>query len=377
MEKIAFIDLAAQRHCIGERIDAAIARVLAHGAFIMGPEIRTLEAGLSTFCGARHAISCSSGTDALLLGLMAKGVGSGDAVLVPTFTFAASAEAVALLGATPVFMDVAADTFVVTPKTVEAGLTVARTHGLRPVGLIAVGLFGQPTDFDALAPLAERHGFWLMDDAAQSFGSRLRDRRTGTLAEITATSFFPAKPLGCYGDGGAVFTDDDELAARMRSLRVHGQGTDKYDNTRIGLNARMDTLQAAILIEKLAIYEDEIAARQTVAQRYTDGLGDAVTVPAVADGAQSVWAQYTIQVEAERRSAIATHLAEQGIPTAIYYPRPLHQQTAYANFPTDPAGLPVAEALSRRVLSLPMHPYLSMATQDRIMAAVRHSAACG
>ena len=353
-------------------------RVLEHGRFIMGPEVDELEERLAAFCGARHAIACANGTDALALGLMAKGVGPGDAVLVPSFTFVASAEVVPWLGATPVFVDVLPDTFNLDPASLERGVATARARGLTPRCVVAVDLFGQPADYDAIKAARARHGLWLMADAAQSFGASYKGRRAGGIGDIAATSFFPAKPLGCYGDGGAVFTDDDGLAEAMRSLRIHGQGRDKYDNVRIGMNGRLDTLQAAILLEKLAIFPDEVEARQRVAERYDEGLRDVVRVPRVIEGVISVWAQYTVVVEGDddggrRRDAVAATLREAGVPTAVYYPAPLHRQTAYRHFPAAEGGLPVSERLSARVLSLPMHPYLDPETQAFIVAAVRRA----
>jgi len=372
---IAFVDLDAQRRRLGPRLDAAIARVLAHGRYIMGPEVAELEGQLAAFCGAGHAIACASGTDALALALMAKGIGPGDAVLVPAFTFVATAEPVAWLGAVPVFVDVLEDSFNLDPASLEQGVRAAPALGLRPRAVIAVDLFGQPADYDAIAATCARHGLWLLADAAQSFGGSWRGRRVGTLAPITATSFFPAKPLGCYGDGGCVLTDDDDLAETMRSLRVHGQGRDKYDNVRIGVNGRLDTLQAAILLEKLRIFADEIAARQIVAARYDEGLRDLARVPPMAAGATSVWAQYTLVIERGARDAVADALKAEGVPTAVYYPKPLHQQSAYRRFPIAGDALPVAERLSRQVLSLPMHPYLEAATQSFIIDALRRALA--
>jgi len=372
---IPFVDLDAQRRRLGPRLEAAIARVLAHGRYIMGPEVAELEGQLAAFCGARHAISCASGTDALALALMAKGIGPGDAVLVPAFTFVATAEPVAWLGAVPVFVDVLEDSFNLDPASLEQGVRAALALDLRPRAVIAVDLFGQPADYDAIAATCARHGLWLLADAAQSFGGSYRGRRVGTLAPITATSFFPAKPLGCYGDGGCVLTDDDDLAEAMRSLRVHGQGADKYDNVRIGVNGRLDTLQAAILLEKLRIFGDEIAARQAVAARYEEGLRGVARVPRVAAGATSVWAQYTLAIEQGARDAVAAALKADGVPSAVYYPRPLHRQTAYRRFPIAGNGLPVADRLSGQVLSLPMHPYLEPATQSFIVDALRRALA--
>jgi len=365
---LAFIDLAEQRRRVADEIDAAIAAVLGHGKFIMGPEVVRLEAELGEFTGAAHTITCASGTDALVLALLAHGVGPGDAVVVPTFTFASTAEAVALLGATPVFADNESAGFNVDPASIEAALSVATDIGLRPVGIIPVDLFGLPANYQAIAETAAEHGLWVVADAAQSLGGVAPDGRVGTLAAVTTTSFFPAKPLGCYGDGGAVFCQDAAFDAVLRSLRVHGQGSDKYDNVRIGINGRMDTLQAAILLVKLSIFADEIDRRQAVALRYEQLLEGVVVTPAVPDGSTSAWAQYTIRVA--NRDGVAAGLRDQRIPTAVYYPRPLHLQTAYAAFPTAPS-MASSEQAADEVLSLPMHPYLSSEDQERVAAAVR------
>src|SRR5215470_2804417 len=330
---IPFIDVVAQRRRLGGRIDAAVSRVLDHGQFILGPEVRELEATLAVFCGARHAITCASGTDALLMVLMAKGIGPGDAVICPSFTFCATAEVVALIGATPVFADVNAATFNIAPDSAARAVAVARRAGLNPRMIIPVDLFGQPADLKAINALAVAENLFVLDDAAQGFGATAGNRNIGTLADATATSFFPAKPLGCYGDGGAVFTDDDHMRDLLVSLRVHGQGSDKYDNVRIGLAARLDTIQAAVLLEKLKIFPDEIVARNWIARRYSQQLSDVVTVPRVPSDMTSVWAQYTIRIKTGTRDAFAAALKAQGIPTAIYYPKPLHRQRIYSRFP--------------------------------------------
>lgn len=283
-EMIPFIDLAAQQARIKPRLDAAIQRVLAHGGYIMGPEVRQLEEGLEVFSGAGHCISCANGTDALQMALMALQVGAGDAIITPTFTFAATAEVVALVNATPIMVDVLEETFNIDPASIGPAVGAARDAGLRPVGVIAVDLFGQPADYDLLEAVCAEHDLWLLCDSAQGFGAVYKGRRTGTIGKVTTTSFFPAKPLGCYGDGGAIFTDDDDLAQRLRSIRMHGKGSDKYDNVRIGLNGRLDTLQAAILLEKLEIYADEIEARQRVAARYETALSNLVATPRVLEG---------------------------------------------------------------------------------------------
>jgi UDP-2-acetamido-2-deoxy-ribo-hexuluronate aminotransferase len=374
---IPFIDVAAQRRRLGRAVDDAVGRVLTHCQFILGPEVRTLESELAAFCGARHVITCSSGTDALRLVLMAWGIGPGDAVICPTFTFCATAEVPVLCGATPVLADVDAETFNLDPASLERAIATAKRRGLKPRAIIPVDLFGQPADHDAIAAIAEAHGLFILDDAAQSFGATYKSRTLGAVfkggkpgATATATSFFPAKPLGCYGDGGAVFADDDDLAARVRSLRVHGEGVDKYDAARIGLAARLDTIQAAVLSEKLKIFPDEIAARNAAAARYEAGLAGVAVVPRVAKDQTSVWAQYTIRLPAGRRDALAATLKAQGIPTAIYYAKPLHRQAAYNGYPVADGGLPVSEKLAAEVISLPMHAYLDGETQDRIVAAV-------
>jgi dTDP-4-amino-4,6-dideoxygalactose transaminase len=368
---IPFIDVASQRRRIASQIDAAVARVMNHCLFVMGPEVAAFEKDLAAFCGAKHAISCASGTDALLLVLMARGIGPGDAVFCPAFTFCATAEVVALLGATPVFVDIDAATFNIDVASLKRAIPVAKQKGLNPKAVMPVDLFGLPADHDAIADVAMAEGLFVLDDAAQGFGGVYKGRKVGTLAPATATSFFPAKPLGCFGDGGAVMTDDDELADIIRSLRVHGQGTDRYDNVRIGITGRLDTIQAAILIEKLKIFADEIAARNAVAKRYNAGLKDVATVPQVPDGYTSVWAQYVIRLQPGRRDKLAADLKAQGIPTAIYYPRPLNKLAAYTQFPLADRGVPVSEKLSEEVIALPMHAYLDAPVQDRVIDAVK------
>jgi dTDP-4-amino-4,6-dideoxygalactose transaminase len=379
--QIPFIDLASQQARIRPQIDAAIARVLAHGAYVMGPEVRQFEGELAAFAGAAHAVSCANGTEALVLPLMAWGIGPGDAVFCPSFTFAATGEVIPWLGASPVFVDIRPDTYTLDPQRLEAAIAAIQAEGrLTPRAVIAVDLFGQPADYPAIAEVCRRHGLKLIADSAQGFGCTLDGRHPGAWADVVTTSFFPAKPLGCYGDGGAVLTDDAWLAERMDSLRVHGKATasdiagqsfehdPKYLNMRVGLNSRLDTLQAAILIEKMKIFADEIAARGRIAARYAEGLKGVVTIPAVIAGGVSTWAQYTI--EHPDRDGLAAHLKAHGVPTAAYYPMPMHRQDCYAIYP-QPGGLPVSEAKAETVLSLPMHPYLDEPTQDLIIAAVR------
>lgn len=369
MESIEFIDLKAQRRRLGDKLDAALLTVIDEGHFIQGPQVAALERALEAFCGARHAITCANGTDALGLALMAMDLRPGEAVLVPSFTFASTAEAVAWLGATPIFVEIDETSYTVDPAGLEAGLAAAREAKLTPRAVIAVDLFGQPANYGPIEAFCRDHGLALICDAAQSLGASYGDRRVGSIGAVTTTSFFPSKPLGCYGDGGALFTDDDALANRLRSLHVHGRGADKYDNVRIGMNSRLDTVQAAILLEKLAIFPSEIAARHAAAERYIAGLSDVAAIPQLRPGSTSVWAQFTIRVAAERRAAFMTALKAAGVPTAIYYPTPLHRQTAYARFPVAGNGLPVSDALAREVVALPMHPYLTEEVQDHIVAA--------
>jgi dTDP-4-amino-4,6-dideoxygalactose transaminase len=372
---IPFIDVVAQRRRLGRAIDDAVARVLAHCQFVQGPEVREFEAALAAFAGVRHAIGCASGTDALLLVLMAWEIGRGDAVICPSFTYHATAEMVALLGATPIIADVAPETFNLDPASCERAIATADKRGLKPRAIIPVDLFGLPADHDAIGAIAAAHGLLVLDDAAQGFGATYRGKRLGALATAAATSFFPAKPLGCYGDGGAVFTDDDALAARVKSLRLHGEGADRSEAARIGITGRLDTIQAAVLIEKLKIFPDEIVARNRVAARYSDALADVAAVPRVGNESSSVWAQYTLRVAPGRRDAFAAALKAEGIPTAIYYTKPLHRQPAYRDFPVAEGGVPVSEQLSKEVISLPMHAYLEPPAQDRIIDAVRRALA--
>ncbi len=379
---IPFIDLQAQRARLGQPLEDAILKVVRSGAYVMGPEITQLEAELCAFGQAVHALTCGSGTEALILPLMAWGIGPGDAVFCPSFTFAATAEVMPLVGASPVFVDVLPDTYNLDPTKLEAAILAIKAEGtLNPRAIIAVDLFGQPADYPALSAIARRHGLKLIADSAQGFGCTLDGHHPLHWADVTTTSFFPAKPLGCYGDGGAVLCNDPRLHDLMVSLRVHGQAVKsdlegrtfdhdpKYMNMRVGMNARMDTIQAAVLLQKLAIFLDEIAARNRVAARYAEGLGDVVrTPPVIADGV-SVWAQYTI--ETGDRDGLAAHLRSQDIPTAVYYPLPLHRQAPYAHYP-QPGGLPVTESAAARVISLPMHAYLEADVQDRIISAIRN-----
>jgi dTDP-4-amino-4,6-dideoxygalactose transaminase len=370
---IPFIDVAAQRRRLGKAIDEAVGRVLGHCQFILGPEVRQLESQLAAFSGARHAVSCASGTDALTLILLAKGVGAGDAVFCPSFTFAATIEPPALLGATPVFVDVEEKTFNIDVASLERAIATAKKQGLKPKAVIPVDLFGLPADHDSVAEVAEAEGLFVLDDAAQGFGANYKGKKLGTFGLATATSFFPAKPLGCYGDGGAIFTDDDGLAETIRGLRVHGQMPGKSEFSHLGLTGRLDTIQAAILIEKLKIFQDEIEARNRIARRYHEKLGNVAIVPRVPEGYTSVWAQYTIRLPNGARDGVAAALKAEGIPTAIYYAKPPHLHEAYKRYPVAEGGLPVTDRLSHEVISLPMHAYLDEPTQDRIVGAVKQA----
>jgi len=372
---IPFIDLAAQRARLGDRIEAAIGRVLDHGKFILGPEVAQLEAELGAFCGAKHVISCANGTDALVLAMMALEIGPGDAVLVPSFTFSASAESVVLAGATPVFVDVLEDTFNIDPAGLMAGLEAARAAGLKPRAVMTVDLFGQPADYDPIVGFCGENGLLLIADAAQSFGGSYAGTRVGTLATVTTTSFFPSKPFACYGDGGAIFTDDEQLDSLLRSIRVHGQGVNKYDNLRIGMNSRLDTLQAAILLEKLGIFAEELEMRQVVAGRYEAGFAgivDRVIPSRVIDASVSAWALYTVRIRGGGRDAVQAALSDLGIPSGVYYPKSLHQQPAYAECPRA-TDLETSERLCGDVLSLPMHPYLDEEVQGIVVDALRRA----
>jgi dTDP-4-amino-4,6-dideoxygalactose transaminase len=368
---IDFIDLKTQRDRVRAQVETGWGRVLDHGQYIMGPEVRDLEGRLAKFTGAAEVVSCSNGTDALWVPLLALGIGPGDAVFLPSWTFTATAEVVCLVGATPVFVDVDRDTMNLSPQSLAAAIRLIRQEGrLTPRLVIPVDLFGLPADYEAINAIAREEGLKVLADAAQSFGAAQGNRRVGVLADVTATSFYPAKPLGCWGDGGAMFTDDPELAEVLRSVRIHGRGGHgKYDNVRIGSNTRLDTLQAVVLIEKLAIFEDELAERQRIAGRYAAGLGRSVAVPAVPQGSISSWALYTIRTS--RRDELQRSLAERGIRTEIFYPRPLHMQPPYRDYPIAPGGLPVTERLKDEVLSLPMHPYLTERQSDYICSAVR------
>lgn len=365
---ISFVDLKAQRVRLEPALSQAIAAIVASGTYIGGPKVRELEEKLRDFCGARHCVTCANGTDAMMLVLKAWEIGAGDAVFVPAFTFAATAAVVANAGAIPVFVDVLDDTFNLDPQSLAAAVAWSRDHGLKPKAVIAVDLFGQPAGYAGIEAVTGAEGLQILCDAAQSFGATLNGRSVGSMGDATTTSFYPAKPLGCYGDGGAIFTDDEDLAVRLRSMREHGQGSHRYEHVRIGVNSRLDAIQAVVLLEKLRIFDDELQLRQIVAERYSAGFGHLFAVPRLAEGATSSWAQYTLRTE--HRDRIAAACRQKSIPTAIHYPIALSRQPAYRGFPSAPAGVPVAERLAETVISLPMHPYLEPAVQDLVIDTV-------
>jgi len=367
---VPFIDLKAQYQRIQDDVNTGIQGVLEHGSYIMGPEIGQLEEKLAEFCGAKHAITCSNGTDALLLGLMAYDVGPGDAIFTTPFTFFATAEVIGMLGATPVFVDIAPRTFNLDPNKLEEAVNKVKTEGkLKAKGVIPVNLFGLAPDFDAIDSIAKKSDLFVLEDTAQGFGGEYKGRISGALGDISSTSFFPAKPLGCYGDGGAVFTSDDALAAKIKSLRVHGQGVDKYDNVLIGLNARLDTLQAAILLPKLALFPEEIELRQTVANNYTQALDGLVETPYIPEGYKSVWAQYSVL--SDKREQIQSALGGAGIPSVIYYRVPCHLSKAFAYLGYKEGDMPESERASKRIFSLPMHPYVEPSFAGQIADVIR------
>ena len=369
---IAFIDLAAQQRRIEPVLRARLEAVLAHCRFVLGPEVVELEERLAAFCGARHCVSVSSGTDALQIAMMAEGIGPGDAVFLPAFTYTATAEVPLVLGATPVFVDVDPATFQIDPDHLCSRIAAVRGAGrLRPRAVVGVDLFGQPADWDRLRDIASREHLFLLSDCAQSFGGAWRGRRLGCEAPATATSFFPSKPLGAYGDGGALFTDDAERAATWRSLRTHGEGATRYEVLRTGMNGRLDTLQAAVLLAKLDVFDGELARREAIASFYDEGLRDVVSVPARVGDSRSAWAIYAVLLPDEAaRERLRSGLGAAGIPAAIYYPRPLHVQPAYAPH-HDGTPLPVSADLARRILALPIHPDMTDAQAARVVAAVR------
>ena len=368
-----FVDLKAQMEKVRPELDRRMADVLDSAAFVLGPQVAELENELAAIAGVNHCIGVANGTDALHLALLALGVGPGDAVFVPSFTFFASAEAICLAGAEPVFVDVSENSFNINPEsTLQAIARVKATGELRPRAIIAVDLFGQVADYESLERIAKSNGLSIVEDAAQSFGARANEKLAGSFGDIATTSFFPAKPLGCYGDGGAVFTDNDKLADLVRSLRVHGKGTNKYDNVRVGMNSRLDSLQAAVILSKLSVFQEELDRRNALAERYEAQLAQLVETPPVPAGLQSSWAQYTIKVRSEHRDMLQQHLRKRGVPSIVYYPKPLDQQPAFNGRLHIETDCPTSTLLSKSVLSLPIHPYLTDAQFDQIVRAVRH-----
>jgi dTDP-4-amino-4,6-dideoxygalactose transaminase len=367
-EATNFIDLEAQQKQIRPDLEKSIKKVLDHGQYIMGPEVKVFEEDLKKFTGAKHALTCANGTDALSIVLMSWGIGPGHAVFVPSFTYVASAEAPAQLGATPFFVDVVKDTFNIDPNSLKQAIIDCKNMGLKPSVVIAVDLFGQPADVEAITEIAMTENIKVLVDGAQSFGAAIDGNRVGSMGDATTTSFFPAKPLGCYGDGGAILTNNDENASTINSIRLHGKGIQKYDNVRIGLNSRLDTIQAAILIEKLKIFEKELDSRNKIASRYTNSLIEYVKVPEIPSNITSAWAQYTLTLEG--RDKLQQALKLKGIPSVIYYPIPLSKQKGYSHYPTVSSGVSNSEQLALNVLSLPMHPYMNKSSQEFIINEV-------
>ena len=369
-----FIDLHRQYEKLQDGMRQRIDAVLEHKQFIQGPEVRELEMRLASYTGRKYVKSCASGTDALTISLKALGVKQGDAVFVPSFTFFASAESIALAGGIPVFVDCREDTFNMSPDSLREAVSRVKDAGqLRPKGILAVDLFGQPAEYGEICAIARENDLFVLEDGAQGFGGGIGDNRACSFGDISATSFYPAKPLGCYGDGGAIFTDREDLAEAIDSIRNHGQGRNKYDNVRIGLNSRLDTIQAAVLLEKLELFEGELALREQAAGMYTQRLNDVIGTPAILDGYTSCWAQYTLKAKnSEERERILQALEREEIPTAVFYPTPAHRTPAFADRCSCPRSLAVTEELSKRVFSVPMHPYLSEAEIDRICTIIRN-----
>ena len=356
-----FIDLKHQYQTLQPRIDQAIQKVLNHGQYILGSEVFKLEAELASYSGTKYCVSCSSGTDALLMSLMAKKIGPGDAVFTTPFTFISTAEVIQLLGATPVFVDIRDDTFNIDTSKLEIAIHKCQSNAeLIPKAIIPVDIFGLPADYEMIEKIGNKFDLCIIEDAAQSFGGKIKNRKAGSLGDIGATSFFPTKPLGCYGDGGAIFTNDQGISEILISIRNHGQGKSKYNNIRIGLNGRLDTIQAAILLEKMKIFPEELHLRNAIAKKYTNNLNEYFTCQHVPDGYESAWAQFSIlALNSKERSRCMKNLKDSGIPTAIYYPKPLHLQKAFSNLDYEVGDFPVSESISQRIFSLPMHPYLN------------------
>ena len=368
-----FIDLKAQQKNIRDRIDKRIHSVLNHGKYIMGPEVYELEERLADYVGSKYCISCSSGTDALLIPLMAKGIGLGDAVITTPFTYIATAEVISLLGAEPVFVDIYPGTFNIDPNGIKNSIEDAKRKGLNPKAIIPVDLFGLPARYRLIENIANEYDLFVLEDAAQGFGGSIRDRKAGSFGHVAATSFFPAKPLGCYGDGGAIFTNDEDMALIMQSIRVHGSGSDKYENIRIGLNGRIDTIQAAILLEKLAIFDEELKLRNKVAKFYSKHINSNFQKPIIPKNYLSSWAQYSLLTTSEdERFNIMARLKQSNIPSMIYYKLPLHMQHAFETLGYSKGDFPLSEKVSNKIFSIPMHPYLRRSQQDKIIEVLNN-----
>ena len=368
-----FIDLKAQQLRIKRKIDERVKSVLDHGKYIMGPEVLELEARLAKYTGVKHCISCSSGTDALLIPLMANGIGPGDAVITTPFTYIATAEVISLLGAEPVFVDIYESTYNINPDGIEGAIQDAEKRGLKAKAIIPVDLFGLPARYRLIIEAAKKYGLMIIEDAAQGFGGEIRGLKAGSFGDVASTSFFPAKPLGCYGDGGAIFTDNKELADKMRSIRVHGSGNDKYENIRLGINARLDTIQAAVLLEKLSIFDDELNSRNKVASYYSNNINSNFKKPTIPEDYLSSWAQYSILADSdEHRSVMIDRLRENNIPSMIYYKIPLHLQDVFMNLNYSKGDFPISEKISKTIFSLPMHPYLSISQQQKVIDVINN-----
>ena len=368
-----FIDLKAQQKRIRGKIEKRIQSVLDHGKYIMGPEVYEFEESLADYVGSKFCISCSSGTDALLIPLMAKGIGHGDAVITTPFTYIATAEVISLLGAEPVFVDIYPETFNIDPNGIDNAIEHARRKGLHPKAIIPVDLFGLPSRYRLIENIARQYDLFIIEDAAQGFGGAIRGKKAGSFGDVAATSFFPAKPLGCYGDGGAIFTDDEELALIMRSIRIHGSATDKYENIRIGINGRLDTFQAAILLEKLAIFDEELKKRNKAAKFYSENINSNFQRPIIPKEYFSSWAQYSLlTTSTEERFKIMSRLKEHNIPSMIYYKTPLHMQKVFEGLGYSRGDFPLSEEVCSKIFSIPMHPYLKRIEQDKIVKVLNN-----
>lgn len=366
-----FIDLVSQQNRIKEQIDIRIKNILEHGKYIMGPEVFDLEKKLAKYVQTKHCITCSSGTDALLIPLMAKGIGNGDAIITTTFTYIATAEVISLLGATPIFIDIYPKTYNLNPELIPNAIEYAYMNGLKPKAVISVDLFGLPARYRIIQDIANKYDLFVIEDGAQGFGGKIKDKTVGSFGDVASTSFFPAKPLGCYGDGGAIFTDNDDLAEIMRSIRIHGSGNNKYNNIRLGINGRLDTIQAAILLEKLTIFDDEIKSRNQIADYYMSNINNNYLLPYIPNNYSSSWAQFSIVAKSEdQRDIVLRKLKDENIPTGIYYKTPLHLQKVFKYLGYKNNDFPISEKISKCIFSIPMHPYVNKFDQDKIVEAL-------